>query len=270
MPEGDLGPELTGDGDGLDALGGDDLGGDDELAALNDKMASYMKKYMKKEWSQFSEFAPVAAAAAPALMGGAGAGAGAAGAAGGMGGMGAMMGRMAASPMAQNMAGQAASGAGAQAVNNMMQPQQQQMKKRMIKFMSKKGERSFMAADSRKHNPKNPWKKHCPCESFSEYECSDADFLKSLTSGAQRGGRGRSGYSEDALFAFAGPGEEYAQGEPQAGTIGFAPQGRVGSIGGGYTQQDVQDIPVMESHRYPTLAQYAAMKARKKSAKRRK
>jgi hypothetical protein len=236
-------------------------GQDDEMVPFMNKMANYMQKHMRREWSQLQEFAPIAAAAAPAIAGSAGAGAGAAGAAGGMG---AMMGRVAASPMMQQMAGQAANGAGTAAVNNMMQPQQQQqqqMVKRMVKFMTKGGkERKFMAADrsyQRKYMKKDADKKCCTNEA--------ADFLSSLCSQAEGTNykKNWNGVSEDALFHFAEPGAEYAKGEPRPGDVGYAPQGRVGNVGGGYQRSDYQELPVLGESRYPTLAEYAAYKARK-------
>jgi hypothetical protein len=281
------------DGEEDSAFGGEELDDEpeDHHAKVNAMMAQYMKKYMRKEWyNKFHEIAPVVAAAAPAMAGTAGAGAAGAGAAGagaaGAGGMGAMggaaggaaggmggMGSFASNPMMNQMAQQAAQGAGQQAMNNMTAPQQQQMAKRMIKFMSKKGERSFMAADAPKR--KNKWKKHCPCESTQhvDYQCSDSDFLKSLAGSAKgQRGKGSSGITEDALFALADPNAEYAKGEPRPGDYGYAPAGRVGTIGGGnYSMDDFQELPTLgESVQYPTLAEYAAFKARKKAARRRR
>ena len=64
----------------------------------------------------------------------------------------------------------------------------------------------------------------------------------------------QSGLKEDALL-------QPAEVEPQAGQAGFAPQGRVGSIGGGYTQDDIADIPVLgESTCYSTWKQFLKKK----------
>jgi hypothetical protein len=223
---------------------------DSEEMVQSDKMLSYMKKYMKKEAAQLYEVAPALAVAARAAMPAAQAA------------MPAMQSTMA--PMAQRMAGQFAQGAGAQAANNLMNPQQQQqqqmMRKKMVKFMTKGGERSFMAADApRKFMKKDGSKQSKVCHTEQN------EFLNSLRSSAK--GNHYKNFDglkrEDALFQPAEP-----RHEPEAGQRGFAPQGRVGSIGGGYTQQDVNDIPVLgESHRYPTLAEYAAFKHRKAQAK---
>lgn len=76
----------------------------------------------------------------------------------------------------------------------------------------------------------------------------------------------KSGLREDALFTAVEP---VVEAEPKAGDVGFAPQSRVGAIGGGYTQADVKDIPVMESRKYLTLEQFMAKKkaAAKKAKK---
>lgn len=304
----ELGPELTGGDD----LGGDDLGGDlgdlggstdddftgglDDDGGLDDedapvhphdhmrsymykgggkgfvtnaknlrvispeksfmkKMASYMQKHMQKEWAILegagafgtpqTQMVPPGQVTPP------------------------QMGAPMAPAMPGVMPGQP---------NPMAQQQPQMMKKKMVKFMSKKGERSFMAADAprksmRKYMGKDcdhmkPKKKHhCKCEGN--------DFLDSLCSQAKGTvyQKGSSGISEEALFQLADPNAEYAMGyEPQPGQAGFAPQGRVGSIGGGYTRDDFSDIPTLgesRQYRYPTLAEYAAMKARKSANRRR-
>lgn len=67
--------------------------------------------------------------------------------------------------------------------------------------------------------------------------------------------------AEDMLLKSTDP--DYVPEEPAPGSVGFAPQGRVGGIGGGYTQDDVRSIPVLgESVKFPTLAEYIALKAR--------
>ena len=229
----------------LDDMGGDDMGGDDmgkkphdskEMNAYMDKMLSYMKKYMKKESAQLSEFAPAMQPNNPAMTNPA----------------------MANNGMTQNQNGinqQRVSGQNIQQmpVNNMqqqqlLQQQQQQPMKRMVKFMSKGGERSFMAAEKFKKNMKN-------CES----SCETTDFLNSLCDSA-KGNKSKNftGISEDSLLKAIDPNYES---EPKAGEFGFSPQGRVGGIGGGYTKDDFKDIPVLgESRRYPTLAEYTAHK----------
>ena len=90
------------------------------------------------------------------------------------------------------------------------------------------------------------------------------DFLATLSNSAKGDVRQKwsSGVNEDALFQVVNPNDTF-QSEPQPGQAGFAPQGRVGSIGGGYTQDDFADIPVLgesKKHRYPTLSEYIAMK----------
>jgi hypothetical protein len=62
--------------------------------------------------------------------------------------------------------------------------------------------------------------------------------------------------SEDALF-----GDIDVEDEIAPGSVGFAPQGRMGSIGGGYTKDDFADIPVLgECHRLPTLKDWRSFK----------
>jgi hypothetical protein len=77
------------------------------------------------------------------------------------------------------------------------------------------------------------------------------DFLNSLAAAAK--GDVHQKWSatglqrEDALLP---PHAEEPE-EPKAGDVGFAPQGRVGSIGGGYTMDDFQDLPTLgESRKY--------------------
>lgn len=143
----------------------------------------------------------------------------------------------------------------------------QPSQRRMVKFMSKRGERSFMAADAPK---KRESRQHCHCESVGYDDandcCTEEEFFNSLIKSARGSKRGKSGVSEDALFALADPNAEYARGEPVAGDVGFAPQGRIGGLGGGYTQADLAEIPTLgESRRrsgLPTLTEYVAMKAR--------
>lgn len=226
----DMGGEEEGD---LAGIGADH----NEMPSFMNMMNNYMKRYMRREWDELHENVPMQQ----------------------QGGV---------VPPTPDMMQQPQ---GMMAKQNPLQlpvpptPQQQMMRKKMVSFMRKDGtKRSFMAADAPR---KRKNKKHCPCESTN-------DFLNSLCKNAGRKQRGTSGISEEALFALADPNAEYAQGTQQAGispgTIGFAPQSRVGSIGGGYTKDDINDIPVLgESRQYPTLTQFAAMKARKRSQKRR-
>jgi hypothetical protein len=85
-----------------------------------------------------------------------------------------------------------------------------------------------------------------------------SDFLNSLANAAK--GEIHQKFSatglkkEDALLP---PAEAQQDNEPQAGDVGFAPQGRVGSIGGGYTMDDFQDLPTLgESRKYNTWEGY--------------
>jgi hypothetical protein len=241
-------------GFGDEQLGGESGFGDDDLDAavegpeetddFADRMASYMKKHMRKEWNQYRENY----VGAPAM-------------AGTMGQNPAVQQQMMQQRMMQQQQQQQQQPQQQQQQQQYPQPQPQMMRKKMVKFMSKGGERSFMASEKQRHK-KPGWQKHCPCE--------QSDFLNSLCSQAKGQRGGSSGISEDALFNLAGPDAEYAKGEPKPGDIGFAPSGRVGSPlgGGGYTMSDFSDLPVLgESHRYPTLTQYAVMKARKKAAR---
>ena len=246
----DLGGDELGDDMG-DDLGGDELGDDmgddlgpkdhqkDDMDQLMKHMQSYMSRYMQKEQAQVSEFAQ-----APQQM------------QQGMMGQPNQMQQQQPNQMQQRPMQQMQQ----QQPNQMQQnPQQQQMKKRMVKFMSKRGERSFMASDT----PRQYMKKDS-AKTKKDMCCKeDNDFLNSLAKNMARPQGGVSGFSEDALFNLAGPNDTYAQNDPQAGQTGFAPQGRVGSIGGGYTMDDMKDLPVLgESVRFPTLTEYAVRKAR--------
>lgn len=95
--------------------------------------------------------------------------------------------------------------------------------------------------------------------------CENDDFLATLTRQA-RGNVGKKfsgGIAEDALLAVNDPNGHF-QSEPKAGDVGFAPQGRIGSMGGGYTQDDVKSIPVLGENAFPTLAQYSKKKNRRR------
>lgn len=267
--DGGEGDDFGGDLGGLEGLDDLDAGFEDEPAEVDDdanfmsSLASFMRKENRKprRGNVYNEFAPIAAAAAPALAGGGGAaaagGAGAAGAAGGAtsGGLMAGAGRLAA-----QMGQQAVVQQGANAMQNMTPQQQQQMAKKMVKFMTKDGrERKFMAKDGRK------------CKST---HCEQDAFMNSLTNQA-RGTtwqKYKSGLTEDALLMksidpnYDEFSDYYA---PQPGQKGFAPSGRVGGIGGGYTKNDFKDIPTLgESTGYMTLDEYAA--AKRKALRRRK
>ena len=109
-------------------------------------------------------------------------------------------------------------------------------------------------------------KSYCnKCEStVGTYKETHDDFLTNLANNAKGEVRKKfySGIKEDSLLQSVDPNSQF---EPQAGQAGFAPQSRVGSIGGGYSQLDFQDLPVLgESKKYPTLAQYRKAKNKNK------
>ena len=100
-----------------------------------------------------------------------------------------------------------------------------------------------------KEDPRHDLKKFCTtCENknIGTYQETHDDFLSSLTSNAKGEARKKwsSGISEDSLLQAVDPNADYDT-SFDAGQVGFAPQGRVGGIGGGYTQKDVKQIPVL-------------------------
>lgn len=111
--------------------------------------------------------------------------------------------------------------------------------------------------------------KHCGTGCYEStrigtYQETDADFMSCLSAHAKGDVRRKwsSGLQEDALLQAVDA--QYAPAEPKAGDVGFAPQAKLGAVGGGgYTKQDIQDIPVLETRKYPTLTEWAAKKARK-------
>jgi hypothetical protein len=121
------------------------------------------------------------------------------------------------------------------------------------KVKSKKADKKEEKVEKKSNNKEVDSKKHCNCESDS--------FLDSLAK--QTNGTQKSSLAEDALFTAIDSSATDSSDEP--GQIGFAPQGRIGSIGGGYTKDDFSDIPVLgESHRLPTLTEWAANRFNKK------
>jgi len=121
------------------------------------------------------------------------------------------------------------------------------------KVKSKKADKKEEKVEKKSKNKEADSKKHCNCESDS--------FLDSLAK--QTNGTQKSSLAEDALFTAIDSSATDSSDEP--GQIGFAPQGRIGSIGGGYTKDDFSDIPVLgESHRLPTLTEWAANRFNKK------
>jgi len=84
-------------------------------------------------------------------------------------------------------------------------------------------------------------------ESVGTYEETEDQFFDTLR-GAAKGDhndQGWSGLSEDMLLQLNNTPSTDTSDEPQPGEAGFAPQNRVGSIGGGYTQDDISDIETM-------------------------
>jgi hypothetical protein len=64
------------------------------------------------------------------------------------------------------------------------------------------------------------------------------------------------GLQEDLLIADTTP-----SADPKPGDVGFAPQGKVGAIGGGYTMDDFKDMPTLgESFCYKTWKQFKKSK----------
>ena len=113
----------------------------------------------------------------------------------------------------------------------------------MRKFMKKEGccdNKGYMKKDGKKAKSCN--------KSMKEESCADDDFLSSLLNPTkidlnQKFG---SGLDEDALFALDEPQDGVGEAEPQAGDVGFSPQGKVGSgLGGGYTMDDFSDMPTL-------------------------
>ena len=86
-------------------------------------------------------------------------------------------------------------------------------------------------------------------ECVGTYEETEDQFFNTLRTAAKGDhslGKQFSGLSEDMLVRMNDPNANFASNEPEAGQSGFAPQGRIGSLGGGYTQDDLQDIKTME------------------------
>jgi len=120
--------------------------------------------------------------------------------------------------------------------------------------------RKFMDKDESKDEPKKGVCKGCgrpmpKCHCRKQCCKENSDFLSTLVSQAKGDVRRKyqSGLKkEDALL-------QPVESDPQPGQPGFAPQGRVGSIGGGYTQDDIADIPVL-GESYSTWKQFLSKK----------
>lgn len=122
-----------------------------------------------------------------------------------------------------------------------------------MKGIKKGGTKCKACAEKEMKNSKKDTPK---CGKFCQ--CESDEFTNSLLKSMGM----KKPVTEDALFNVFDPNES----ENAPGNVGFAPQGRIGSIGGGYTKDDFADIPVLgESYRLPTLKEWQEMrKFRKK------
>ena len=119
-------------------------------------------------------------------------------------------------------------------------------------------------------------KKRCNMESsqvvddfskFVQKEETESDWLTTIANQA-RGDhslkKSDGVQNEDALFH---PSNNYYDDDaptgPEAGNVGFAPQGRIGDIGGGYSMNDFEDMPVVGESKseLPTIREYMEWKA---------
>lgn len=144
-------------------------------------------------------------------------------------------------------------------------------------FADKAPEKMMSFQKKYMHKDKEQDRDHCNCE--------QDEFLNSLTKNARNPAikKNKSGLKEDSLFSLIDPKDVF--GEP--GQPGFAPSGRVGSIGGGYTQDDISDMPVLgesTNHRggarrkakapaknkYPTINEWLQHKTKKPAVRSKK
>lgn len=100
---------------------------------------------------------------------------------------------------------------------------------------------------------------------------ANSDFLTSLTNQSKGSvhAKYKNGLSEDSLMSATDPNFD-REDSSKPGDFGYAPIGRVGTIGGNYTANDFADMPVLgESTKYPTLNEWAIRRAKqaKKSGK---
>jgi len=113
--------------------------------------------------------------------------------------------------------------------------------------------------------------KDAPCDCEKGCDCKkgcckeDAgDFLNSLASAAKGDVHQKwssTGLKEDALLAPDEPQQPQQPEEPQPGDVGFAPQAKVGDIGGGYKMSDFDDIPTLgESRNYNSWNEFLTKK----------
>jgi hypothetical protein len=90
-----------------------------------------------------------------------------------------------------------------------------------------------------------------------------ADFLAGLADAARGTAHQKwsSGLQEDALLPPAEPQQPQQPVEPQPGDVGFAPQAKVGGIGGGYEMSDFDEIPTLgESRNYSSWKEFLTKK----------
>ena len=203
-------------------IGGDDMGHDIDMMNFMNHMKNYATKYMDaKHQKKFM-------------------------------GTGSLMGQQ--QPQAGQMQPQPQMNA--QQMQQMMQQMQQQPKPNGAGQTQPQFQKKFMAKGPQKPvlNTRRPdigedmKKSYCgACENVvGTYKETHDDFLANLTSHAKGETRKKfsSGIKEDALLQAVDP-NYGAEAQSGAGQFGFAPQGRIGAIGGGYTQQDMQDLPVL-------------------------
>lgn len=100
------------------------------------------------------------------------------------------------------------------------------------KKSSKKEEVKVEKKVSKKSKVKKPEINPFVKESTSWKPLSDEDFFMSLRDDAQ-----------GTVYNKNKSGMENF--EPKAGEVGFAPNGKIGAIGGGYTKEDIADIPTL-------------------------
>jgi hypothetical protein len=100
---------------------------------------------------------------------------------------------------------------------------------------------------------------HCEVNSF-------LNSLKSQSSGKAHKSH-NNGMSEDALLAAMDVNYD-REDDNRPGQVGYAPQGRVGSVGSGYQKSDFADMPILgESRKFPTLNEWISNRNKKPKSK---
>ena len=120
-----------------------------------------------------------------------------------------------------------------------------------------------------KPNDKKSCKKEKKDKKKDSTHCEVNSFLNSLTS--QSSGKAHkshnNGMSEDALLSAMDANYD-REDDNRPGQVGYAPQGRVGSVGSGYQKSDFADMPILgESRRFPTLNEWIANRNKKPKSK---